>query len=99
MAAGGREVGAAIVRHQTLFEPGNPSNLCDRSPFLVAYINGTEVPVEDVWTRRGRPISEKEYEFLIRDVDWARQHAPASSLAKPQERVDLRTVPVPTIRK
>ncbi|MDE2232541.1 MAG: hypothetical protein KGJ90_00215 [Patescibacteria group bacterium] len=60
LCRGGPEVVACIIFVQTIIEEGT-NNLMDRSPFMIGVINGEIVSVDDVWTRRGRPISEEEY--------------------------------------
>lgn len=97
-APGAREVAAAIMVEHTTYEPGNPSNLMCRSPFLVGYLEGKIVSPLEVWTMRRRPIDMATYRFLLEDVAWAKENAPGSSLARTRERVDLRTVPVPVPR-
>ena len=64
----------------------------DRSPILTARINGEIVPIDEVWTRRGRPISEAEYRYLVADRQWAKRWAPHLPEANPYRRIDPRQV-------
>ena len=82
----GPRIPAAIVRHCTIMEPGNPLNKMDRSGFLVGYINGEIVDPGRVWEMRGEPISEAEYAFRCRDAAWAKEFAadePAANANRP----------------
>jgi hypothetical protein len=38
------------------------------------------------------PIDAKEYKFLLRRKEWAREHAPEHPAARPRESVDVRTL-------
>lgn len=89
------EAPAAIMRVQTLREPGNEVNRMERSPFLVGYLAGGVVDWFDVWTRRGRPISEDEYEYRLARTDWAKQYAPTLPEANPNKQIDLTSIPLP----
>jgi hypothetical protein len=95
LVKGGPEVPAAILRVQTTHEPGEPSNQMDRSPFLVALINGEPVDLATVWERRGRPVTRAEYEFQLADGDWHRAYAPDHPKANPTKPIDTLTVPLP----
>jgi hypothetical protein len=88
-------VPAAIVRVQTMHEPGEPDNLMERSPFLAAEIAGDTVAVDEVWQRRGQPITADEYVQRVAQIKWARQHAPHDPIANPRERIDPLTAPLP----
>jgi hypothetical protein len=65
----------------------------DRSSYLVGYIAGEIVEPHEVWTRRGRPITEAEYRFLINEAAWTRRHANWEPTANPKEPVDLKSLP------
>jgi hypothetical protein len=93
MAKGAAEVPARIAWERTEHEPGDPSNLMDRSPILTARINGELVAVDEVWLRRGRAIDQAEYDFQLADVAWARQHAPSDPKANHRDPVDLTSAP------
>ena len=93
MTRGGVDVGAAIQWERTTFEPAHPTNLMDRSAIMTGRINGEIVTVEEVWTRRGREITEAYYRFLLADRAWARAHAPQDPAANPRQRPDITKVP------
>ena len=89
----GPEVPACIQWVQTRAEPGNFVNLMDRSGFLCAYIAGELVSPYQVWERRGRPITEADYKFLLSDMRWASRHAVHEPIANPKQPVDLTKLP------
>lgn len=93
LVKGGPEVGACIRWEHTTAEPGRPTNMMDRSPFLAAYINGEPVALQDVWTRRGRHITPDEYRHLVTDRQWCATYAPHLPEANPRKPVDLRNLP------
>ena len=64
------EVPACIRLIQTRAEPGNPDNAMIRSPSLAAFIAGKPVGLDEVWTVRGRGITEAEYERALNDLQW-----------------------------
>ncbi len=78
-------------------EPGEPLNDMQdtRSGFLAAFIAGEPVGIEEVWHRKGQPISEAEYQFLVAEAAWVRQHAPDEPVANPTKRVDLSQMRIP----
>lgn len=59
---------------------------------LEARINDDWAPVDRVWTS-GREIDRGEYEFLMADYRWARQHAPSDFRANPDRAIDVSTMP------
>ncbi len=75
----------------------------DRSPTWKAFRDGH---VEDVFdciiefdpdgepVVKGERITEAEYEYLLQDRAWARQHSPDAPEANPRKRVDLNAMPV-----
>lgn len=95
LVKGGAEVPAAIIRHHTRYEPGNVLNAMERSSFLAAYIGGEEVPLDNVWLRRGRVIGRAEYEFRIAEGAWVKEHAPQEPAATPATPIDLLSVKPP----
>ena len=92
-AKGAPQVPACIRRFHTHYEPGNPLNLMERSPFLAAEIAGEYIGLDAVWQRKGEPITEAEYRFRCADANWAKQHAPEEPIANPRRAVDLRALP------
>jgi len=86
LVRGGPEVAACIRWEQTTHEPGNPENLMERSPSLVAYIAGEPVASLDLWTMRRRPITVQEYNAAL-------AKSPATD---PRQRIDPLTAPLPT---
>lgn len=99
LAKGAVEVPAAIILHPpVIYEPGNPLNKLDRGvrqPYFCAYINGEPFAIDRVWLRRGREITEAEYRFQVKDVEWARTHAPRDPKAMPDKPIDLFTTKPP----
>lgn len=95
LVRGGPAIPARIFWAQTTHEPGNPENVMDRPRFLAAEIGGEVAEVDDVWLRRGTPITEAEYRFRVADMRWAREHAPTEAVAKPRQRVDFAALPLP----
>ena len=95
LTKGGPQVAAAIMWLETVEEPGVPENrmVGTRSRHLAAFIAGEPVSVDEVWLRRGVPITRDEYHFRLSDMAWAKQHAPDEPIAKPRERIDLTTAP------
>lgn len=98
---GAVEVGARIYwtacpHCAATIEPESfPPNVSERSPTLAAEINGEPATLDEVWLRRGRPLSEADYRFLLADRAWAAQHAPADPAANPREPVNWLTAPLP----
>ena len=90
LARHGAEVGACIAIVQTLVDPDFPDNLMERSPFMVAFLNGAVADPYEVWTRKGREITEAEYQHLVKDREWARQWMPESPEANPKRSVNPR---------
>lgn len=41
----------------------------------------------------GQPIDEQEYDFLIAEAKWAKQHAPEHPAANPDKPISLRAAP------
>ncbi len=91
----GPEVAARIFVAHTLHEPGDPSNVMDRSPFLAAEIAGEPVDLYRVWETKGRAITGAEYRFQLADAAWARAHSPATPKANPRAPIDHMSAPVP----
>jgi hypothetical protein len=73
-------------------EPGEPDNLLDTGPILVAEIAGQAADPLEVW-EHGQRIEQVEYNHRLKVVVWATMHAPQEPEAKPNERVDLRKHP------
>lgn len=66
------------------------SETCDRYPRLSALVDGWEErdPAE-VWTWCW-PIDQAEYDYLVQEHAWAREHDPLGSTANPKRAIDLR---------
>lgn len=73
----------------------------ERSWYWHGIINGEPDPkpmpsptdrVMRIWTG-GRRIDKAEYDFLLADRTWAKQHAPDLPEARPNEAVDLAALP------
>jgi hypothetical protein len=95
MVKGGPRVPATICIVHTTREPGEESNLMDRSPFIAAFIAGDPVSIDDVWHRRGEPITESEYRFRVADLEYARRYAPDEPQAAPRKKIDLMQAKLP----
>lgn len=87
-------VPACIVFEQTRFEPGELTNIMDRSPIMTAYLGGELASVHRVWQMRGDPISREIYDFMLRDAAWCRENAPDDPKTRPQEAVDWSSVKI-----
>lgn len=59
----------------------------DRPRHLCAMINGREVDVWQIGTRAAERITQAEYEYLIADRAWAKQHAPDTPEANPYKAI------------
>lgn len=95
LVKGGPRVPAAIRIVHTTREPGEESNRMDRSPFIAAFIAGDPVSIDDVWHRRGEPITEADYNFRVADVRWAQQHASDEPQTQPRKKIDLMQAKLP----
>ncbi len=62
---------------------------------IFADIAGEPVDVDEVWLKRGQPITESEYRYRVADHDWAKRYAPHLPEADPRKAVRLADVPVP----
>lgn len=92
---GGPRTPASIQVVHTLYEPGEAGNRMERSPFLAAFIAGEPVALDEVWLRRGDPITKEDYEFRVADLRWSREHAPDEPQANPRKAVDLLQATLP----
>lgn len=95
LVRGGPAIPARIFWAQTTHEPGDPENRMERSRFLAAEIGGEVAEVDDVWLRRGTPITESEYRFRVAEMRWAKEHAPNEAVATPRQSVDFAAIPLP----
>lgn len=74
-------------------EPGDPSNLMDRTYFIAVFAGEECDPYEVVACKEHIEITRAEYEFRVADRAWAREHAPADPAAvHARRRVDLTTM-------
>jgi hypothetical protein len=78
-------------------EPNEPTNILDRwpIPFLAAEIAGKPVDLDEVWHRKGTPITEKEYLFLMAERAWLQKYQPNDPLANPDKPVRIADIPLP----
>jgi hypothetical protein len=93
LVKGGPEVGCRVT-HGPVIDPVTGETM-DRGLRWHVEIDGkTEHygPAPHARLLLGRPITRSEYEFLIADRAWAREHAPHQPEARPREAVNLRTV-------
>lgn len=84
--------GAPLVPARIVYEitpdPWFPDNPMDRSGEWKAYIGDMEVPLDEVWLRRGIEISQLEYDFQMERRRWAADAMPEHPLANPEQPVD-----------
>jgi hypothetical protein len=88
LVGGGPEMPACIllVDH----EPGNPENVLDTGPILVAAIGLDDVePYKVLAMRERREITEEEYDFQMQRLAWIRDYAPAEPEARPARAVSI----------
>ena len=95
LTKGGPMIPCAIELRACPHEPGDPSNVMDRSPTLVGFIDSSETHPENVPWMYGTEIDAAEYRFRLASAEWARKHAPHEPIAKPREKIDLMKVPLP----
>jgi len=87
MRRGGPEMPACIALSD--HEPGNAGNKLDTGPILVANVGYEERDPIEVWSMKGRAITEAEYRFEMARVAWVRAHAMDEPEATPRKPVDL----------
>lgn len=85
----------AIELRACQHEPGDPSNVMERSPTLVGFVDGEEVHPSRVPWPYGAPMTEADYRYRLANAEWARKHAPDEPIANPRTRVDLMSAPLP----
>ncbi len=83
----GPEMPAAI--ETCTHEPGNPDNKLDSGPILVANIGYEERDPIEVWSMKGRPITEAEYRYEMARVAWVRDYQSDAPEAHPRTPVSL----------
>lgn len=86
---------AAIMLIHTAYEPGNPTNLMERSPFLAAFVSGEPVDLEDVMSRRVHSITEDVYWRSCQEIDRARSLNVYDPRAHPRRAIKLAAMPLP----
>ena len=87
----GPEIPAAIV--SITHEPGNAENILSTGPVFVANIGFTEVDPLYVWHRKGRPISQEDYNLAMAQLAWDRNWDSAAASLRPFDPVDLTAIP------
>jgi hypothetical protein len=95
LTKGGPFAAASIQYEQTLHEPGEPSNLMERSAIMTARINGEVVLLADVWERRKEPITKASHDYMVADTAWAKKFSPDEPQANPRKKVDWLQAPLP----
>jgi hypothetical protein len=95
LVKGGPRVAACIRIVHTTHEPGNPSNLMERSSFIAAFINGEPADLARVWLWHGEPITKAEHDFRVAEARWAKKHKPDEPVANPRRPIDLLQAPLP----
>lgn len=88
-------VPCAIELRACPHEPGDPSNVMERSPVLVGFVDGEEVHPSRVPWPYGTPTTEADYRYRLANAEWARKHAPHEPIARPKERIDMLRTPLP----
>jgi hypothetical protein len=89
MVKGGPLLPASITRID--HEPGNPENLLDTGPIMIANIGYREADPLAVWVgRRERPLTKEEYRLRMAQLAWDRDFDPNSPAVQPRKRVDVR---------
>ena len=70
-------------------EPGNPANILDTGPYLIAIVAGEHRdPIAAFCAHEKRPISRAEYLYQIADLAWCRQYKPDEPKLSPHRRID-----------
>lgn len=92
---GGPWCPAAILRLQTIAEPGLPDNLMDRSPHTAAFVSGQPVALADVWHRRGRIITRAEYDRALSEIAAAVRGNVYDPRCQPYKPVAIDALPIP----
>lgn len=89
---GGPWIAARIYR--SVARDPDTGELLDRSPVMLAELNGKFVDAYDLWPRvAGNNISEAEYKFLRADSKWAQENAPDDPAANLDQAINLSTLP------
>lgn len=69
---------------------------CDRSPVLVALVNGRDTDMDRVWPWCARfPIAAQEYAYMMARKSWAEDYHPAAPEAQPKQKINLMKTPIP----
>ena len=76
-------------------EPEPWANAENRILGIFAEIAGRPASPERVWHTRGRAIPSEEYDFLLKDLEWARTYKPRDPIVTPDKPVKLSEVPLP----
>jgi hypothetical protein len=101
LVKGGPLVGARIV-YQPTPDP-ETGDLLDRSWYWSAVVNDERIgdpcvrpsdAVFRIW-ESGERIDEPEYAYLIASARWASEFAPDDPMARPREKIDLMSTPIP----
>jgi hypothetical protein len=91
MVKGGPVVPARISRID--HEPGDPENLLDTGPILIANIGYREADPIDVWVgRRERVLTEEEYALRMAQLAWDCDFDPTAPAVQPRKPVDVREI-------
>lgn len=84
---------AVRIEHSVARDPVTGEQL-DRSPVWLAWCNGGEVDVFDVWPGcSGEPITEDEYRYLLSLKEWAEQNDRTAPEANPRKPIDMTLMP------
>lgn len=83
-------------------DPDTGEILTERPILWRCEVNGTPEPIEDVapWiadgtgeVMRGAEINETEYQFFVKNHQWAVRYAPDDPAAAPRKAVDMNSLP------
>lgn len=86
---GGSVKGAVRIWHGPPHDPVTGEEL-DRSWRWQATFDGDPVDFDKVWPACcGDPLTQEEYDFLVRRREWAREHAPDSAYAVVGKKIDV----------
>lgn len=96
---------AAIIKLHTRYEPGDPDNVMDRSPFYAAFLAGEPI---DIWSiqfsahtqgkailRIERELTRREYDRLVGQIAEARRWDRYLPMALPFQKPAIESMEIP----
>ena len=84
----GPSMPAAVIKAATTEEPGERGNFMERPAQWIGVIGGKAVHPEEVWTRRGTPISREAYLVAVGEIAFNSEHGIADARLEPWQPVD-----------